>query len=79
MFDPNLKTKIRQRAYEMWESEGRPAGRGRIHWSRAEAEFRENLRGGTARTSPYHRARRSVSPRVALLTGLICTIQPLSY
>jgi len=34
---------IRQRAYEIWLSEGCPDGRDRIHWVRAEAEFRERL------------------------------------
>ena len=43
MIDPNLLAKIRQRAYELWEDEGRPEGRDRIHWLRAEAEFRESL------------------------------------
>ena len=44
MIDPNLMASIRQRAYEIWEAEGRPEGRERIHWLRAEAEFRERLR-----------------------------------
>jgi Protein of unknown function (DUF2934) len=43
MIDPSLMAKIRQRAYELWEDEGRPEGRDRIHWLRAEAEFRETL------------------------------------
>jgi hypothetical protein len=43
MIDPNLMARIRQRAYEIWEDEGRPEGRARIHWLRAEAEFREKL------------------------------------
>jgi hypothetical protein len=43
MIDPNLMARIRQRAYEIWEDEGRPEGRARIHWVRAEAEFRERL------------------------------------
>ena len=46
MIDPNLLAKIRQRAYELWEDEGRPEGRDRIHWLRAEAEFRESLCSG---------------------------------
>ena len=45
MIDPNLMARIRQRAYEIWEDEGRPEGRERIHWLRAEAEFRERLCG----------------------------------
>jgi hypothetical protein len=43
MIDLNLMASIRQRAYEIWEEEGRPEGRARIHWVRAEAEFRERL------------------------------------
>ena len=46
MIDPNLMARIRQRAYELWEDEGRPEGRARIHWVRAEAEFREKLCAG---------------------------------
>jgi len=46
MIDPNLMASIRQRAYEIWEGEGRPEGRARIHWVRAEAEFRERLCAG---------------------------------
>ena len=44
MFDPTLMAKIRWRAYEIWQGEGCPEGRHRIHWVRAEAEFREKLR-----------------------------------
>jgi hypothetical protein len=47
MIDPNLMARIRQRAYEIWEDEGRPEGRERIHWVRAEAEFRERLCAGS--------------------------------
>ena len=31
--------KIRQRAYEIWENEGRPEGRHDEHWARARQEF----------------------------------------
>ena len=30
--------RVRDRAYEIWEQEGRPAGREREHWERAERE-----------------------------------------
>jgi len=46
VIDPNLMARIRKRAYEIWEDEGRPEGRDRIHWLRAEAEFRESLGAG---------------------------------
>jgi hypothetical protein len=41
MISGDLTQKIRQRAYEIWEREGRPHGRDRIHWLRAEAEIRD--------------------------------------
>jgi hypothetical protein len=41
MISGDLTQKIRQRAYEIWEREGRPHGRDRIHWLRAEAEMRD--------------------------------------
>lgn len=33
--DPRIEEKIRQRAYEIWEREGRPAGRAEEHWRQA--------------------------------------------
>src|SRR5258707_3766444 len=32
--------RIRERAYQLWEQAGRPAGRDLEHWARAEAELR---------------------------------------
>ena len=39
----DLAAEIRLRAYHLWELEGRPVGRERIHWVRAEAEIREKI------------------------------------
>jgi hypothetical protein len=36
-----LETKIRQRAQEMWEGEGRPDGLAERHWRAAEREVTE--------------------------------------
>jgi len=36
----DLETRIRLRAYQIWEEEGRPQGRADIHWRMAEAELR---------------------------------------
>lgn len=71
MIDPNLMARIRQRAYEIWEDEGRPEGRSRIHWVRAEAEFRERLCGPRL-TSPDARLRlrRSYEPPRSTRTDL---------
>jgi Protein of unknown function (DUF2934) len=43
MAEEDLEEQIQHRAYEIWLSEGCPLGRERIHWVRAEAEFREKL------------------------------------
>ncbi len=34
----DLHERVRRRAYELWESEGRPAGREHDHWFQAERE-----------------------------------------
>jgi len=62
VIDPNLLAKIRQRAYELWEDEGRPEGRDRIHWLRAEAEFRETLCPGQQAKAPKLKPQKSSKP-----------------
>jgi len=39
--DENLEQRIRERAYEIWENEGRPEGRGDEHWDQARMEYAE--------------------------------------
>jgi hypothetical protein len=39
----NNDHRIRERAYALWEEEGRPEGREHDHWSRAAAEIAERL------------------------------------
>jgi DUF2934 family protein len=39
MMDNDLTPRIHRRAYEIWESEGRPHGRDKAHWFLAEAEL----------------------------------------
>lgn len=41
--DQDHHERIRQRAHEIWESEGRPQGRDADHWSRAEQELRNRM------------------------------------
>jgi hypothetical protein len=41
MTSGDLIQQIRQRAYEIWEREGRPHGRDWVHWLRAETEIRD--------------------------------------
>jgi hypothetical protein len=50
---------IARRAYELWEKDGRPEGREREHWSRAERELANaraaapsNRSGGAASGTP---------------------------
>ncbi len=35
----DLERRIQQRAYELWENEGRPHGREQDHWQQAEREI----------------------------------------
>lgn len=37
--DQALETRIRQRAYEIWDARGRPDGEAGAHWLAAEREF----------------------------------------
>jgi hypothetical protein len=37
----DLEQRIRERAYEIWENEGCPQGRGDDHWQQACAEYRD--------------------------------------
>lgn len=37
----DIERRVRERAYEIWESEGRPEGRSEDHWKQARAEFSE--------------------------------------
>ena len=41
--DQDHQERIRQRAHEIWESEGRPQGRDADHWSRAEEELKNQM------------------------------------
>ena len=37
--DHDLERRVRERAYQIWEQEGRPHGRDAHHWQQAAAEF----------------------------------------
>ncbi|HEX5280539.1 MAG TPA: DUF2934 domain-containing protein [Micropepsaceae bacterium] len=51
MSSDNLAEQIRKRAYEIWETEGRPHGRDTLHWAQAETECRPRLRVVAANNS----------------------------
>lgn len=40
----DFESRVRQRAHEIWERDGRPQGRDREHWAQAEAELRAEER-----------------------------------
>ena len=42
MADADVRERVRQRAYSLWEQEGRPEGQAEDHWRRAEAEVGVN-------------------------------------
>lgn len=44
--------KIRSRAYEIWEKEGRPSGRERQHWEQAQREVTRDAAGEAGETAP---------------------------
>lgn len=45
--DQDHQERIKRRAHEIWESEGRPEGLDAEHWSRAEEELRTQMDGGS--------------------------------
>lgn len=46
--------RVRQRAHEIWESEGRPEGRHDEHWRRARAELEQELERRNADIGPQN-------------------------
>lgn len=72
-FDSTLQaesqTKIAQRAYEIWEQEGRPDGRDLEHWLRAESVLRQGSTAGEvsaeAAAASSQKSRKNSTPRAA--------------
>jgi hypothetical protein len=61
--DHDLERRIRERAYEIWEDEGRPSGREALHWQQAATEFAEAQREqAIAPAPPPTKRTRSKSP-----------------
>lgn len=42
--DQDFEHRVRERAYQIWEEEGRPQGRDAHHWQQAAAEFADARR-----------------------------------
>ncbi len=61
-----LHDRIKQRAYEIWEQEGRPEGREQHHWDRAAKEV---LGGPPSEGEHPHHATKGVNPVAPPLKG----------
>ena len=62
------ETRIRKRAYEIWEAEGRPNGREREHWERATGEVTRTPNPTAAAKGarqPKTRAKGNPAPRTS--------------
>ncbi|MEA2671279.1 MAG: hypothetical protein QOG45_1499 [Chloroflexota bacterium] len=59
-----IEDRIRNRAYELWEGEGRPEGREVDHWLQAAQEISGEVAGETSAVAPSV-ARRPRTPRTA--------------
>jgi hypothetical protein len=55
--------RIRIRAHQLWEGEGRPHGRDEIHWLQAESEVRAALSEPAAPSSSKKPGRKRTQPR----------------
>ena len=51
MVGTNLEARIRERAYQIWEREGRPDGKHLEHWRRAEQEVKSQAERGVLERS----------------------------
>lgn len=64
--DQHIERRIRERAYEIWEAEGRPHGREAQHWQQAASEMADTQReshetGKPARKTTTQKASRTKS------------------
>jgi hypothetical protein len=55
--DPEIERKVRERAYSIWEEEGRPQGKDRQHWERAAQLVAAELASAGAKPMRRDRAR----------------------
>jgi hypothetical protein len=65
--DTSLEDRVRARAYEIWEIEGRPSGRDQEHWERALREIRSGERAERADIAPTGHAAEG---------GVVSSLQP---
>ena len=48
----DIETRVRRRAYELWEEAGRPEGRGDEFWHQAQADIMPAMPVGVENTDP---------------------------
>lgn len=63
------RTEVADRAYEIWENEGRPHGNSLDHWLRAETELRGALQEVVASPQLPHRQKKLRESAPATRTG----------
>jgi Protein of unknown function (DUF2934) len=61
----NREKRIEQRAYEIWESEGRPDGRHSDHWQRAESEVAREEGRAAQSVTPAPQAEAKMAKAIA--------------
>ena len=62
---PGFEDAVRARAYALWESEGRPAGRDAEHWRLCEEEIRREMAPSAPAESPARPKAKAVLRRKA--------------
>lgn len=55
--------RTRERAYRIWEGEGRPEGRALQHWIQAEAELSRGATAGAERPGPERKRKSPTKKR----------------
>jgi len=80
----DLEQKIRDRAYQIWEQEGRIHGRDQLHWHMAKLELVNAsdeadgpvIEAAIATAEPVKKSRRAAKPKEALPTTSVVPSAP---
>ena len=71
MADGAQEEKVRERAYAIWEREGRPEGQAERHWAQVEEELRAEERGADASAAAPSPDVERVGHRDLLTMGIV--------
>jgi hypothetical protein len=74
--DTDRLERVRQRAYELWEQEGRPDGKAEEHWRRADAEIAREEAPSAPTTSEELGRAPTVAEQPLSVTGEVPTDSP---